>query len=136
MEHKKHSRILRHSMSAPFIFGMILPLVILDISMEIYHQVCFRLYKFPLIKRADYIRIDRHKLKYLTLFEKIGCAYCGYGNGLLHYVSAIVGDTEKYWCGIKHKKYNGFIGPAHHKDFLEYNNKIQYHKILERRLKR
>ena len=130
MGYKKYSgRLLRHSLSVPFIFGMVLPLVILDISIEIYHHVCFRLYKIPLVKRADYIRIDRHKLKYLSLFEKISCAYCGYGNGLLHYATIIAGDTETYWCGIKHKKYEGFVEPAHHKDFLEYNNQIQYNKI-------
>ena len=34
----------------------------------------------------------------------------------------ITAETEKYWCGIMHKKYKGFVQPAHHKDFLKYGD--------------
>ncbi|MCK4589649.1 MAG: hypothetical protein KAT77_04340 [Nanoarchaeota archaeon] len=136
MEHKKYSRSFRHLISIPFILGTILPLVILDIFFEIYHHICFLLYGIKLVKRSNYIRIDRHKLKYLNWFEKIGCAYCGYGNGLLHYMVVIGKETEKYWCGIKHKKYPGFVEPKYHKRFLKYGDKIQYDKISKRKNKK
>jgi len=129
MEYKKyHHRLLRHLFSAPFIYILIFPLVILDISIEVYHHICFRLYGINLVRRKNYIRIDRHRLKYLNLIEKINCAYCGYANGLLNYAAVIAGETEKYWCGIKHKKYNGLKEPKHHKNFLKYGDKKSFKK--------
>jgi len=130
MEYKKHpERVWRHYLSAPFIYAMIIPIVILDLFLNVYHAVCFRLYKLPLIQRSSYIKIDRQKLKYLTWYEKFNCAYCGYANGLAHYFTVIAAETEKYWCGIKHAKDPRFIPPEHHKDFLEYGDEKAYKKL-------
>ncbi len=102
----------------------------LDIFLEVYHNICFRLYKIPLVKRASYISIDRHKLEYLSFWQKTFCVYCGYANGLVHYAFAIAGLTEEYWCGIKHDKKEGFVNPPHHKNFLKYNDKQSFNKYL------
>ncbi|MDP2685012.1 MAG: hypothetical protein Q8P20_08330 [bacterium] len=126
MEKKKNSRIIRHWLSYPFIWVVLLPLFILDVFIEIYHRICFPLFGIPIIKRRQYIRIDRHKLKYLDWLDKIGCVYCGYANGLLLYASVITAETERYWCGIKHQPGDGFIEPKHHADFAEYNNEDEY----------
>ena len=75
-----------------------------------------------IVERKNYIKIDRHKLGYLNWFEKINCVYCGYAIGLIQYSKAIGEKTEKYWCGIKHKNYNGCVQPANHKNFLEYGD--------------
>ena len=123
MEHKTYpNRYIRHTLCLPFIYLGIIPIVILDIFLELYHQVCFRLYGLPLIKRSSYIKIDRHRLSYLNVIDKFNCAYCGYANGLMNYAVKIVGKTEEYWCGIKHKKYKDFIEPEHHKNFTEYGD--------------
>lgn len=89
-------------LSAPFIYGMIIPLMIYDLSLTIYQHICFRLYRVPRVNRSDYIIIDRHHLAYLNTIEKINCAYCGYGNGLIAYAREITARTEQYWCPIKH----------------------------------
>jgi hypothetical protein len=107
---------------------MIIPFVILDVFIEIYHHVCFPLYGLTMIIRGNYIKIDRHRLAYLSPLDKVHCAYCGYANGLLHYSSIIAGETEKYWCGIKHKKTPGFVEPEHHKDFLKYGDEKSFHE--------
>jgi len=112
---------LRHVASTPFILGMAVPLTFLDASIEIYHRVAFPLYGIPLNKRSDYIKIDRQKLSYLGVQDKIWCTYCGYANGLLPYATKIAADTEKYWCGIKHETGHGYV-PPHHKEFLEYGD--------------
>jgi len=129
---KKPIPHFRHLVSIPFISILIVPLVFLDVMTEIYHRICFPLYRIPCVKRREHIKIDRHKLKYLNWFEKVGCAYCGYGNGLLHYISEIAARTEKYWCGIKHAKDPNFRPPEHHKDFLEYGDKEGLDNFLER----
>ena len=90
--------------SAPIIYGMIIPLALLDLAITLYQHICFRIYKIPLVKRRDYLTIDRHYLPYLNLIEKINCVYCGYGNGLIEYAREVIGRTEKYWCPIKHAR--------------------------------
>ncbi|MBT3464432.1 hypothetical protein HOD20_06790 [archaeon] len=123
MKSNKHpKKFFRHLISTPFIHMMIIPLIIFDLFLEIYHNVCFRLYQIPLRKRSLYIRIDRQKLKYLNPIEKLNCMYCGYANGFIHYAFEIAGDTEGYWCAIKHQKSKNFKEPPHHKNFAEYGN--------------
>ena len=130
---KKHPHIaLNYLLSAPFIFGLIVPMVILDICGEVYHRICFPLYGIPYLKRTQYIKIDRQRLAYLNWIEKIFCAYCGYANGLMQYGSALAAETERYFCSIKHKKAKGFKEPAHHQDFLPYNNKKAFKEFLDK----
>jgi len=127
MKAKHHpDRVFRHIASIPFIYLMLIPIILLDIFIEMYHLICFPLYGIPYVKRKDYIHIDRHKLKYLNFVEKVNCTYCGYANGLARYYVAIAGETEKYWCGIKHSEYNGLNEPVHHKDFAKYGDKEDF----------
>jgi hypothetical protein len=91
-------------LTAPVIYGMIVPLALLDLTITLYQQICFRIYRIPLVCRSDYLYIDRHYLPYLNLIEKINCVYCGYGNGLIEYAREVIGRTEKYWCPIKHAR--------------------------------
>lgn len=123
MKFRNHpERLFLHLLTAPVIYSLIIPLIILDIWLEIYHRICFPAYGLPNVNRGNYIRIDRHKLKKLNIIEKLNCMYCGYANGLIHYAQVIAGDTEKYWCGIKHREGDGFIAPPHHKDFPDYDD--------------
>jgi hypothetical protein len=132
MEYKHHKgRSVRHLVSIPFIWMMIIPMVIFDIFMEVYHRICFPLYGIKIVKRSEYIRMDRQKLSYLKFYQKVNCAYCGYANGLMHYGTRIAGDTEKYWCGIQHKQTPGFHPQEHHKTFLKYGDVKAYKKYCK-----
>jgi len=119
---KNPSRFPNHMLILPVISSVIIPIVIADIWIEIYHRICFPLCRIPYVKRSKYIKVDRHKLKYLTFLQKIYCAYCGYGSGVMRYWVEIVNLTEEYWCGIQHEKSNKFIAPKHHDNFAEYGN--------------
>lgn len=92
---------VRHLLSIPFIYGMIIPAIFLDICLFVYQQTAIRLYGIPLVKRKDYIQFDRKQLSYLNLMQKINCLYCSYVNGLFQYAVEVAGRTEKYWCPIK-----------------------------------
>jgi hypothetical protein len=94
----------RNVITAPIIYAMIVPFVLLDIFVTVYQAVCFPLYRIPKVRRADSIVVDRHHLGYLNLIEKLNCMYCGYGDGLLGYTRQIVSRTEMYWCPIKHAR--------------------------------
>jgi hypothetical protein len=123
--HTKH-RTLRHIPVLPFIYAAAVFIILLDIWVELYHRVSFPLYGFGYVKRRNYIKIDRHKLKYLNIMEKFNCIYCGYANGVIHYISKIMAETERYWCGIKHARRDGFIAPAHHQEFIDYGDEEQF----------
>ncbi len=92
------------AITAPAIYSLIVPLVLLDIFVSVYQTVCFPAYGIEKVKRADYLIFDRGHLAYLNALEKLNCAYCSYANGLIAYVREIAGRTEAYWCPIKHAK--------------------------------
>lgn len=112
--------LIKHIISAPFIYAVFIWFVILDVFVELYHRICFPLYWLELVDRKKYIKFDRHKLPYLKPLQKFNCMYCSYWNWLIHYVSEIAWRTEKYWCWITSQKDPNFIPPRHHKDFLPY----------------
>jgi hypothetical protein len=94
-------RNVRHVLSLPFIYMMIVPVVILDLFITLYQAAAFPLYRIPKVKRRDFIVYDRQFLDYLNLIEKVHCLYCTYANGLFAYAVEIAGRTERYWCPIK-----------------------------------
>ena len=89
-------------LTAPFILSLIVPLLLLDLFVSLYHAVCFPAYGLTKVRRKDYLVFDRHHLAYLNVLEKLNCAYCSYANGLIAYVREIASRTEQYWCPIKH----------------------------------
>lgn len=107
----------RHILSIPFIYGMIIPIFIIDITITCYQHICFRLYGIARVDRSKYIVMDRGQLPYLNAIEKFNCLYCGYGNGVISYSREVVARTEQYWCPIKHarkvagthKRYRNFV---------------------------
>jgi hypothetical protein len=107
----------RYLVSTPFIYGMIIPALIWHSAIELYHQICFRLYGIPLVNFREYFINDRQLLSMLNIFEKINCIYCSYVNNLIRYSAEIGGRTERYWCPIKyyrrinnpHSQYSKFV---------------------------
>jgi hypothetical protein len=92
------------ALTAPLIYMLIIPFVLLDLFITIYQAVCFPVYGIAKVRRRDYMVFDRRYLAYLNALEKLNCAYCSYGNGLIGYVREIASRTEKYWCPIKHAR--------------------------------
>ena len=116
-------------LSAPFIYGFIVPLAIFDLGLTIYHAVCFPLYGIRKVRRGDYIVFDRAQLAYLNAFEKFHCAYCSYATGLIAYAREVAARTEQYWCPIKHAR--KVIGThARYAQFLGYGEAEDYQKKL------
>lgn len=91
-------------LTAPVIYSMIVPFVILDLWVSFYQAICFRAYRIPQVRRRRYVVFDRSALAYLNLIEKFNCAYCSYGNGVVAYAREIASRTEQYWCPIKHAR--------------------------------
>lgn len=107
--------------TAPAIYALIVPFVLLDVFVTVYQWICFPAYGIAKVRRADYLIFDRHHLAYLNLLEKLNCAYCSYCNGLLAYVSEIAGRTEEYWCPIKHAR-KAIAAHEHYAAFADYGD--------------
>lgn len=119
-DYLRTSRIL-YILSSPFIYGMAVPLVLLDVSVTLFQWICFPVYGVPRVKRGDYMFFDRHFLGYLNAIEKINCLYCEYANGVIAYAREIASRTEQFWCPIKHAR--KLKDPhARYFDFIEYGD--------------
>ncbi len=121
---------LKYILTWPFVYGMLFPLLLLDVCASIYQAICFRIYGIPRVDRSDYFPLKRHKLGYLNLIEKLNCDYCGYANGLIAFAREVFARTEQYWCPIKHA--NKLIG-AHERygRFLDYGEADGYQSKVE-----
>ena len=117
-------------LTAPIIYGMVIPMLLLDLCISFYQATCFPVYKIAKVKRSDFIIFDRHHLSYLNIIEKSHCMYCTYGNGLLAYATEIIARTEQYFCPIKHAR--KMMGRhARYASFLKYGDPTDYQVRLE-----
>ena len=118
-------------LTAPAIYALIIPLVLLDLFVAVYQAACFPVYGIPRVRRSDYFAFDREHLAYLNVIEKINCAYCAYANGLVAYVREIASRTEEYWCPIKHARRVLGVHPRYG-SFVDYGDGDSYRHDLER----
>ena len=116
-------------LTAPVIYSLLLPLVILDLWVMLYQAICFPIYGISRVPRRRYFAVDRHKLAYLNAIEKVNCTFCSYANGLLAYVREVAARTEQYWCPIKHARTIPNPHQRYHA-FFEYGDAHGYRKEL------
>jgi hypothetical protein len=134
---RAHHRLKRHLaryvlqsrlmvvVTAPVIYSVLLPFLMLDLFMTTYQAVCFPVYGIPKVKRSNYVVYDRGRLKYLNLLERVNCFYCSYANGLCGYVTEIAARTEQHWCPIKHAR--RLASPhSRYSTFLEFGDARSY----------
>lgn len=116
--------------TGPIIYGMIFPLLVLDLFVSFYQFSCFPIYRVAKVRRADYIVFDRQHLEYLNFIEKFHCSYCAYGTGLVAYIGEIIARTEQYFCPIKHAR--KMLGThSRYQGFLDYGDAADYEARLE-----
>ena len=118
-------------LSAPLIWFCLLPILSLDIVISIYQAICFPIYGIPKVRRDHYIVMDRSRVNYLNIIEKINCAYCSYFNGVIAFIQEVAGRTEQYWCPIKHARRISSIHSRYVK-FFEYGDAAGYREHMER----
>ncbi len=138
-QHKRYAQQLldylknasfKHILTAPVIWTILIPTVLLDITVTLYQAICFPVYGIPKVKRGDYIVFDRRYLSYLNIIEKINCAYCSYFNGSIAYIQEIAARTEQFWCPIKHAHRISTLHSRYQK-FLDYGDAQSYRQDKE-----
>ncbi len=125
-----HFRHIGYILSMPFIYGMIVPAVFLDITVTIYQWVAFSLYRIPHVKRSEFILLDRKYLDYLNVLEKINCLYCSYVNGVFAYAVEIGARTERFWCPLKSANKPRFTH-GWYKDFANYGDADEWREKMK-----
>ena len=117
-------------LTAPFIYMLIVPFVLLDLFVWVYQSICFPAYGIPKVPRRDHVRIDRQHLAYLNALQKLNCVYCGYCNGVIGWVREVAARTEAYWCPIKHA--GRVVGPhRHYVKFVDFGDAEGFAKGIE-----
>ncbi len=91
--------------TAPVIYAILIPTLLLDLFVSVYQRICFPVYQIPHVLRSDFVVMDRHRLGYLNYIERINCIYCSYVNGVIAFVREVASRTEQYWCPIKHARH-------------------------------
>jgi hypothetical protein len=117
-------------LTAPVIWVVLMPVVLLHVMASVFQWVCFPVYEIPKVQRRDYIVMDRKGLSYLNPLERLNCGYCEYTNGVLAYVQEIAGRTEQYWCPIKHA-IGLKIRHSRYAHFLDFGDAEQYRERIE-----
>jgi len=117
-------------LSAPVVYMMIVPAVVLDLMLFVYRNVVSRVFKIEFGKRSEFVVFDRQYLGYLNMIEKLNCLYCAYFNGVMQYASAIAARTEFYFCPIKHAKKIAYKHEFYDA-FLPYGDGDEYQKKLK-----
>ncbi len=118
------------ALTAPLIYGLVVPFALLDLTVSIYQTICFPAYGIEKVRRRDYFIFDRHHLAYLNLLEKLNCAYCSYANGVIAYVREVGARTERHWCPIKHAT-KALSAHEHYRAFVDFGDAEAYRKIQE-----
>ena len=122
---------LKHILSAPVIWLVVFPAILLDICVTLYQAICFPIYGIPKVKRADYVIFDRQYLSYLNIIEKLNCAYCSYFNGMIAYIQEIAARTEQFWCPIKHARHISTLH-SRYQNFIDYGDARAYRQRKEK----
>lgn len=118
-------------MISPFVYFLIVPFVILDLSVSLFQRICFSVWGIARVPRREFIVLDRQHLAYLNGIEKLNCVYCGYANGVIAYVREVAGRTEQYWCPIKHAIRRRSAHPRYHQ-FADYGDSEGFRARLEK----
>jgi hypothetical protein len=117
-------------LTTPIIWACLVPIALLDLGVSVYQALCFGIYGIPKVRRSEYLLMDRHRLAYLNILEKLNCEYCAYGNGVLAYAAEIAARTEQYWCPIKHALRMKSMH-SRYRFFFDYGDAEHYRQQIE-----
>ncbi len=117
-------------LTAPAIYGMIIPFVLIDLTVVIYQAVCFPVYGLEPVRRSDFLVFDRRHLVYLNALEKFNCLYCTYANGVIGFIREVAARTEKYWCPIKHARRLHYVH-SQYRHFEDYGDGDAYKRWID-----
>jgi hypothetical protein len=116
-------------LTAPCVYSLLVPFLLLDVWVTAYQHVCFRAWGIGRVPRRTFFVVDRHQLPYLNAIERLNCTFCSYANGVLAYVREVAACTEQYWCPIKHAHRPEGPHRRYH-EFFDFGDDVAYRTQL------
>jgi hypothetical protein len=92
-----------HYMGIVILLSFVLVIVPMYIATWFPSPLYFWFYREEPIPPKQFFDFDRHKVKYLSFWDKVGCEYCELANGTLQWMLAITNEIERRWCPIKNE---------------------------------
>ena len=117
-------------LSSPFVYALLFPLLLLDLSVTIFQTICFPAFGIQKVRRSDYLVFDHRYLAYLNVLEKLNCGYCSYANGIIAFFREVVARAERHWCPIKHAR-RILAAHPHYSKFVDYGDVAAYRALLK-----
>jgi hypothetical protein len=116
-------------LSSPFVYALIIPIVLLDLSVCVFQAICFPAFGIQKVRRGDYLVFDHRYLAYLNVLEKLNCAYCSYANGIVAFIREVAARAEQHWCPIKHAR-RILAAHPYYGEFVDYGDAVAYRRKL------
>ncbi len=117
-------------LTAPVIYSLLLPFLLLDAWTTAYQWVCFPIYGIARVRRAPFLALDRHKLQYPER-DRAGQLHLLHLCQRRHRLRPRSRGAHRTgtWCPIKHAR----PVPAphgHYHHFFDYGDAEGYHRRL------
>ncbi len=115
-----------HYMGIVILLSFVVVIVPMFLSAWFLSPLYFWFYRETPIPPNGFFHFDRHKAKYLSFWDKVGCEYCEFSNGTLQWMMAISNEIERRWCPIKNAcDPNCSKVKEWREDFLEFDHSSQ-----------
>lgn len=98
MKNKKKRSFIINLFVLPFAIAMLLPLLIFDLCLSIYHRIAFAICKIKRVNRTTHFKVDQLKISQLNKIERFIYIYLFYARGVMSYATKIISETENYFC--------------------------------------
>ncbi|MCH9634735.1 MAG: hypothetical protein S4CHLAM7_14960 [Chlamydiae bacterium] len=95
---KRPKRFFVHIFVLPFAIAMIVPFIVFDLCISIYHRIAFTICGMKRVKRKPNFKIDEHKIALLNKKERFFAVLILYASGVINYAKKIISESEQYWC--------------------------------------
>ena len=114
---------LGHYLGIVILLSFVVVIVPMFIITFLLSPVYFWFYRQEWISPKPFFHFDRHKVKNLSFWDKLGCEYCELANGTLQWMLAITNEIERRWCPIMNScNPNCSKVKDWRKDFLEFEH--------------
>ena len=95
---KNRAGFFRHIFVLPFALVMLVPLLIFDFCLSVFHRIVFALCKMKRVNRAAHFKLDQMKIAQLGKLSRLFAIYIYYARGLMSYAGKIAAECDQYWC--------------------------------------
>lgn len=98
---KRPKRFFVHIFVLPLAIAMLVPLLIFDLCLSLYHRLAFAICGMKRVNRKAQFKLDQKKIALLDRKERFFALMIFYANGVLNYAKKILAESEQYWCQPK-----------------------------------